>query len=704
MVDNNAWLQSRRDVDPPNPLLWRDPCLVELNKENETRLDVVWAGKNTQSEEAKDEEEKKEEQTEKDDQKLDAQKNERKERIEAELNARSIEYFSYKDESEEAAVAAADAVAADAMEDGDLSDAMEEDAAGVPPPEEVDKEKDIATMCIAGEGKEPVFVRFTSFKEWHERFKKRQLTVLNQKGGKDFRMRLDEDLRQTLNDCCRHYDTRGTAKTDEDEAEGAPNPDMPEEDDGRSSSKGEGASKPEKTQDYVENLENTYTVANAPDADWQGGKHYDIRHECYVLYYVPPKYKSDYHESDEHLLTIYADKGFNNIFKEKHGQVLAYLQAIYYQRRPDAPDKKLPPAFYTIDQLGRYLLKGENAAAIKGVAEVALMHFLRSPHIGSIWHKGRDAEQIFKSTELVARATQDEAKKKRIKISADYGDELNDEELDARAYKLPEGWTNTGNKWWWPPLSPEEQDTFAKQNRMAGIYKAQEGLDIDNVNCKKKTSLKSMKEAMQIPLKHAPPCRLPVMLMVDRSRAYPNATRTTGLVPYYLNSGFHEMVSHVLHIQTHYPQWYHLVQKVADASKCEDVVEQYRQNPLRVPWKSRDFKAKSKQFKDGSFYDGMATKSRTLSSAKLDTRKAKIEEEIQTLREEHAAELASEHFALHGNLLGGGDHQGNIYMIRFPANFVRGTASVSRKFNASVSFSGKGLFANAKAFGSKKKK
>ena len=688
MVDNNAWLQSRRDVDPPNPLLWRDPCLVELNKENETRLDVVWAGKNPQSEEAKDEEEKKEEQTEKDDQKLDAQKNERKERIEAELNARSIEYFSYKDESEEAAVAAADAVAADAMEDGDLSDAMDEEAAGVPPPEEVDKEKYIATMCIAGEGKEPVFVRFTSFKEWHERFKKRQLTVLNQKGGKDFRMRLDEDLRQTLNDCCRHYDTRGTAKTDEDEAEGAPKPDMPEGDDGRSSSKGEGASNPEKTQDYVQNLENTYTVANAPDADWQGGKHYDIRHECYVLYYVPPKYKSDYHESDEHLLTIYADKGFNNIFKEKHGQVLAYLQAIYYQRRPDAPDKELPPAFYTIDQLGRYLLKGENAAAIKGVAEVALMHFLRSPHIGSIWHNNDSAEQIFKSTEL-ARATQDEAEKKRKKISADYRDKLNEEELDARTYKLPEGWTDTEDQLWWPPLSTEEEDTI-KQNRMAGIYKAQVGLDIDNVNCKKKTSLKSMKEAMQIPLKHAPPCRLPVMLMVDRSRAYANASRTTGLVPYYLNSGFHEMVSYVPYIKTYYPQWYHLVEKVAEASQNKEVVEQYLQNPLRVPWKSRDFKPTSKQFKDAKFYDDLDKKEDTLTSAKTVERQAIIKEGIQTLLDKHAAELASEHFALHGNLLSGGDHQGNIYMIRFPANFVRGAQGTGGKFKANFSYTGGG--------------
>ena len=679
MADNNAWLQRQKDVVPPNPLLWRDPCLEALNTKNETRLDVVWAGKNPQEKEAKNEEKKKEEQTAKDDKILNDQEKKRKERITAELKAQSIEYFAYKDESEEAAVAAADA-----MEDNQ-ADAMEDDLA---PREEVDKELDNAKMCIPGPTKKKVLVRFTSFKEWHQRFQEEQLTSLNQKGAKDKRIRLDEELRQTLNNCCRHYDTKGTAKTDEDEAEG-----------------GEGASKPEetKTQDYVQNLENTYTVATAPDADWQGGKHYDIRHECYVLYYVPLNYKSVYHESDKHLLTIYADKSFDTIGESGHGQVLAYLQAIYYQRRPGAPDEELPPAFYTIDQLGRATWTGKDAAAIKGVAEVALMHFLRSPHIGCIWHKDGSAEQIFKSTKLAA-PTREEAMLKREKIIASYREGL---DAEACTYKLPEGWTDTKGQLWWPPLSPEEQVTD-NQNRMAGIYEAQARLDIDNDDCKKKTSLKSMEEAMQFPLKHAPPCRLPVMLMVDRSRAYANASRTTGLVPYYFNSGFHEVVSHVQDIKNHYPQWYHLVQKVAEASKCEDVVEQYRQNPLRVPWKSRDFKAKSKQFKDGSFYDGMATKSRTLSSAKLDTRKAKIEEEIQTLREEHAAELASEHFALHGNLLGGGDHQGNIYMIRFPANFVRGTASVSRKFNASVSFSGgghgKGLFANAKAFGSKKKK
>ena len=637
-------------------MLWRDPCLVALNTKNERRLDVVWAGEPPQEVE----EAKKEEQTNKDDDILDAQKTSTEERIEAELNARSIKYFAYKDETEEAAAVA--------------DDAMDDRAEGMPEDGE-DNEREEARMCSPGAQK--VLVRFTSFKEWHQRFQENKL--VKWRGGQENRYVLKEELRQTLNNCCRHYDTRGTAPTGED------------------ADAGEDVSTTE-TQDPVQNLENTYTVANAPDADWQGGKHYDIRHECYVLYYVPLEHQSDYHESDKHLLTIYADKSFDQICKSGHGQVLAYLQAIYYQRRPDAPNEELPPAFYTIDQLGRYLLTGEDAAAIKGVAEVALMHFLRSPHIGSIWHKGRDAEQIFKSTEL-AKATQVEAEKKRNKISADYGDDLNDEELDARAYKLPEGWTNTGNKWWWPPLSPEEQDT-AKQNRMAGIYKAQEGLDIDDDDCKKKTSLKSMKEAMRLPLKHAPPCRLPVMLMVDRSRAYPNATRTTGLVPYYLNSGFHEMVSHVLHIQTHYPQWYHLVQKVAEAFQNEDVVEQYRENPLRVPWKSRDFKPTSKQFKDAKFYDDLATKLDTQSSAKSDARKEKIEGEIQTLRDKHVAELASEHFALHGNLLGGGDHQGNIYMIRFPANFVRGTASVSRKFNASVSFSGgghgKGLFAKSK--------
>ena len=642
MPSKNQYVHEQKDEDDDS-LLWRDSCLRALNTVNENRRNVCWEGALPQ---AVDDREK---------------PTEVSVRIQAELDASSIEY--YADQSMEPEVPDA----------GDQS--MEPDV-------QVDEEKEQATMLQRSGGIE-VKVRFTSFKDWYGRFsvdmqtlRRNQLVTVTA---------VKEELRKSFNNCAHHYNRKGAnfeAAKDLDEEVGE--------------------------SDYVQVLEDRYIKDDI--SDWQGGRNYDIRHECYVLYYVPPEDVKKYADDDKHLLTIYTNKDFKEVCKQGHGEVLTYMQTLYYERRPDAEKKEYPPAFYCLEQLGRATYPSHNSA-IKGVAEVALMHFLRSPYMGRVW-SSEETSPMFKSARLDPLTAQKAEELLESTEKANEDETRRDfppEEIAQLTYK-PLGPHTT--KLWWPPIQEEQNSTDA-QNRMSGTYtlKYGEQLSIERDNCVKQTSLYTMRNAMAITKKyeHPPPCRLPVVLMVDRKRRYDPQDKSKGLVPYYRYCGFREMCASADFIRDRYPQWQTLLDEVTRTWNLSSEVDRYRQHPLRVPWKSTHFASKKPEnFEDIDFLVTKLKREKRLAEAiEGSAQRNQIQGQIDSLLDKWTQKLSGEHFALLGSVLEEGDEEEgdeeeDIYMIRFPARFESDTQGTRGKFNASLSISGGG-HGFAKALRKKKK-